>query len=136
MIILFSTRCTYLLLSPLCGGRTDRHSQHPLHLLRPLENLNDYLSLPIFQVPERHPDNVPAHPAIPHNRSHHQQRRAEAPAGAQGPGESHSTGNVNELLNNDLMTLSRPLNNIFVLTPAGVLHVQGPNHRVCGVSLR
>lgn len=50
----------------------------------------------IFQVPECHPDNVPTHPTIPHNCSHHQQRCTKAQASAQGLGESHSTGKVNK----------------------------------------
>lgn len=50
----------------------------------------------VFQVPERHPDNVPTHSAVPYNGSHHQQRCAKAQASAQGLGESHSTGKINK----------------------------------------
>lgn len=56
----------------------------------------DVLFLLFLQVPECHPDNVPTHPAIPYNCSHHQQRRTKAQASAQGLGESHSTGTVDQ----------------------------------------
>lgn len=50
----------------------------------------------VSQVPERHPDNVPPHPAVPYDGRHHQQRCTKTPASAQRSGESHSTG---ELIN-------------------------------------
>lgn len=92
-----------------------------------------------FQIPECHPDNVPAYPAISHNRSHHQQRCTKAQASSQGLGESHSTGKTEKLLiiviiSNVPWGLNQ--HDGFSLTPEGVLHIQGPNHGVCGVSLR
>lgn len=92
-----------------------------------------------FQIPECHPDNVPAYPAISHNRSHHQQRCTKAQASAQGLGESHPTGKTEKLLIIVIISnVPRGLNQHdgFSLTPEGVLHIQGPNHGVCGVSLR
>lgn len=92
-----------------------------------------------FQIPECHPDNVPTYPAISHNRSHHQQRCTKAQASAQGLGKSHPTGKTEKLLIIVIISnVPRGLNQHdgFSLTPEGVLHIQGPNHGVCGVSLR
>jgi len=54
-----------------------------------------------FQVPERHPDNVPTHTALPHHSSHHQQRRTKAQASAQGLGEGHSAGKTETIHRNN-----------------------------------
>ena len=61
---------------------------------------NTGAAFPVLQVPQCHPDNVPTHPAIPYNCSHHQQRRAKAQTSAQGLGESHSAGKVNNCKQN------------------------------------
>lgn len=45
----------------------------------------------MLQIPERHPDHVPAHPALPGHRRHHQPLPAQR---AQGPRQSHSTGGL------------------------------------------
>ena len=97
----------------------------------------------VLQVSECHPDNVPTHPAVPYDGRHRQQRRAEAQTSAQGLGESHSTGKIKTsqrtiyfILNHMAQGFRAQMSCAFIPRLAGVVHIQGPNHGVCGVSLR
>lgn len=100
------------------------------HVLTHIGTINDHLYPPSFQIPQRHPDDVPAHLALPDHSDHYKQGCPQASAGPEGLGEGHPAGNA-PLLCRLPSVFTKVKGRLLTTSPNGSANTSFPAQAVC-----